>query len=766
MANKGDAGKSVVLVKNKKALFRVVVAEIPGTPYEPEGKRSRYPIDGLHLAAADLASYTRKSTGAEPEVLVNQTKDDGLVHLHVGMTDYVKGLGLDFPKPQGSVVEFPDQKNIVIAGIPLESYEANTRDGVASFLRTYLGVRWLLPGEMGEHVPKRSTWTVPVKNVRKVPSFFLRQASGYGKVFRGEERWGPVRWSRRMGYLSGAGLRFSHNIGNIIDPEKCGETHPEFFPFIDGKRLVPDAKMKHRKGYVHGWEPCYTADGLVDEAAKNIVEFFDSNPTAYSYSLGINDGAHICECEKCRDRNKGFPEWCQSQSYYEWANAVVKKVRRKYQDRYFGLLAYSRVSPPPKGIVLDDHIVPILAWETRYFADPMAGKRKSEEHVDAWSKAAPTFGWWDYTFEGSYFIPAFYARHLDRTLKRLYTKGLRFYQDEVHPGKYFKNAPQEYLRCRLRWDISLDADALLSEWYELAVGKEAAPYMAKYFAIWEDYWTTRVIKTDWYRQRIDGEFVAPFLQRRECGYLDVLTREDVLEAERLLAKTVELAGTEKQKQRAKFFHDYFAMAKSRLILPYLAHAEMTRNRPQAKTARSLFHDDFDKPRPGKNPRFQGWGSWKRAFSKARSFHDETEGHTGTGSLCFHNEDSLPSPLAFTNNLPFDRFVPGRTYKVACWCKTNVDAVSRVRLYVQFLRKSGGPLGSVRGSKGKLELDDRDYGCAKEQWEERCIYLTVPQAGWDDVGQIRCVLAILGDAAQVGCKTWFDDFSIVEIESAE
>ena len=336
----------------------------------------------------------------------------------------------------------------------------------------------------------------------------------------------------------------------------------------------------------------------------------------------------------------------------------------------------------------------------------------------------------------------------------------------MHPGKYFKNAPQEYLRCRLRWDISLDADALLSEWYELAVGKEAAPYMAKYFAIWEDYWTTRVIKTDWYRQRIDGEFVAPFLQRRECGYLDVLTREDVLEAERLLAKTVELAGTEKQKQRAKFFHDYFAMAKSRLILPYLAHAEMTRNRPQAKTARSLFHDDFDKPRPGKNPRFQGWGSWKRAFSKARSFHDETEGHTGTGSLCFHNEDSLPSPLAFTNNLPFDRFVPGRTYKVACWCKTNVDAVSRVRLYVQFLRKSGGPLGSVRGSKGKLELDDRDYGCAKEQWEERCIYLTVPQAGWDDVGQIRCVLAILGDAAQVGCKTWFDDFSIVEIESAE
>ncbi|MCK5801180.1 MAG: DUF4838 domain-containing protein, partial [Lentisphaeria bacterium] len=574
----GHVAQSVLLVKNRKALFRIVVAETPGTPYQPEGKRARYPIDGLHLAAADLVSYTRKSTGAEPEVLTNQTRDDGLIHIHVGMTDYVKKLDLDLPRPQGFVIAFPDKRNIVIAGIPLESYEANTRDGVVYFLRTHLGIRWLLPGELGEHVPKLDTLTVPVRNVRKEPSFLLRQASGYGKVFAGGERWAPVRWSRRMGYLSGAGLRFNHNVGNIIDPEKYGKTHPHFFPFINGKRVVPDASMKRRKGYIHGWEPCYTAEGIADQAARNIIEHFDKNPGAYSYSLGINDGAHICECAPCRERNKDFPEWCQSQSYYEWANAVVKKVRQKYPDRYFGLLAYSRVSPPPRGIVLDDHIVPVLAWETRYFADPTVGRRKSEQHVDAWSKAAPTFGWWDYTFEGSYFIPAFYARHMTKTLKYLHRNGLRFYQDEIHPGKYFKNAPQEYLRWRLQWDIDLDADGILDEWYELTVGKKAAPYMAKYFAIWEEYWTRRVIQTDWYRQRIDGEFVAPFLQRRECGYMDALTREDVLEAERLLAKTVELAGTERQKQRARFFHDYFAMAKSRLILPYLAHAEMSRKR--------------------------------------------------------------------------------------------------------------------------------------------------------------------------------------------
>jgi len=43
---------------------------------------------------------------------------------------------------------------------------------------------------------------------------------------------------------------------------------------------------------------------------------------------------------------------------------------------------------------------------------------------------------------------------------------------------------------------------------------------------------------------------------------------------------------------------------------------------------------------------------------------------GKGSLCFHNEDLLPSPLAFTNNLPFEQFVAGQTYRVTAWCKTN------------------------------------------------------------------------------------------------
>ena len=46
-------------------------------------------------------------------------------------------------------------------------------------------------------------------------------------------------------------------------------------------------------------------------------------------------------------------------------------------------------------------------------------------------------------------------------------------------------APKYYLMARLYWNPDVDVDALLAEWYELAVGTEAAGYLAGYFSLWD-----------------------------------------------------------------------------------------------------------------------------------------------------------------------------------------------------------------------------------------------------------------------------------------
>ena len=781
----------MVLVNNGQALCRILVADRPGQEYAPEKWGKKLPGCWLYLAAHDLASGIRKSTGADVEVLTDPAKvrealtaDDGLIRIHLGLTAYARTLDLDLPKPHGFVITFPDRNNIVIAGVPIQGRHYNTMYGVHHLLRRHLGIRWLFPGELGEHVPRTDTFAVPTKDVREVPDFPLRSASGWGKVYGSghKERWEGIYWDMRTAGTHSVVLEYNHNVGNIINPDRYRETRPEFFPILDGTRFIPGPDMKHAKGYVHGWEPCYTAAGIVEEAARHIVEYFDRNPDRYTYSLGVNDGVRICECRQCRQKNleinrqipenkglspddAGFVHLYQSQTYYEWANKVVEKVREKYPDRYFGLLGYSRVSIPPEKLTLNDHIVPVLAWDFRYFDDP-AARAKSEAHVARWNSAAGTLGWWDYTFEGSYLIPAFSAHHVADTLKYLYSKGLRFYFDELHPGKYFRNAPQVYMKRRLLWDITLDPDAVLNEWYELAVGKQAAPSMAQYFELWEDYWTTQVAQTEWYRERVDGSFVAPFLDRRFCGYMDGLTRDRVSAAEKLLKATVELAETEKQKRRAQFFYDYYAMAMKSYFLPYISYAETVRSKPETAGKRVLYSYDFDAPRPGERPEFQGWSTWKRDASTAVVSAVKGEGRDGTGCLLFHNRDSsVQSGLAFTRD--FDMPEPGKTYRFSGWYRVMATPPCRDKVSLNiWLYTETGLLGSVRGSKGALRFRERHSVTTDDmgKWREVSITFAVPEDAWRDVVRLYCFLS--AEHAPVGTKFWFDDFSVAELHTGE
>lgn len=168
--------KSIVIVKNKKALCRLI---LPG--------KSKEIFWGCRGAARDLRNYIYKSSGVKPEIIYGKAPDNKLVNIHVGLTDYVKKINPKLPSPQGFVIQFPDEKNIIIAGRLLGEKafsEANTVYGAHCFLRKYIGIRWLLPGELGEYVPRHDTISIPMENIVEKPSFLLRQYSGLGKAYK------------------------------------------------------------------------------------------------------------------------------------------------------------------------------------------------------------------------------------------------------------------------------------------------------------------------------------------------------------------------------------------------------------------------------------------------------------------------------------------------------------------------------------------------------------------------------------------------------
>jgi hypothetical protein len=98
---------------------------------------------------------------------------------------------------------------------------------------------------------------VLIAKIRQEPAYKWRRVSGdIGST-----------WSRRNRNNSEL-IPNGHNLNVLFPPSKYAKSHPEFFPILNGKRYIPPADADGN------WQPCFSADGIVDEASKNIKEYF------------------------------------------------------------------------------------------------------------------------------------------------------------------------------------------------------------------------------------------------------------------------------------------------------------------------------------------------------------------------------------------------------------------------------------------------------------------------------------------------------------
>ena len=258
--------ESMTLVSGGKANFRVVTPDDPDWPTK--------------LAADDIARCVAEATGAQvkivPESKLADEKEER-INFYVGLGKFTEKFLDAMPKPYGYIIRFPDAQTIVIAGRLLLKDNYNTLDGVTYFLEKNLGVYNLMPGEIGMVIPKlEGDWRIECRDITRVPSLAGREFSGAdGRWYSSAEqskKIETIQWIRRMGMTVSSVLKMVHNVGNLIDPEKYSWTHPEFFPLIDGKRRIPP-KVNQKDWRLRNWEPCYTAPGIAEEAAKNVIEY-------------------------------------------------------------------------------------------------------------------------------------------------------------------------------------------------------------------------------------------------------------------------------------------------------------------------------------------------------------------------------------------------------------------------------------------------------------------------------------------------------------
>ena len=507
--------------------------------------------------AGTVVDYVRKSTGASLSVVDRNAEAvpaQGVL-LHIGRSDYVDGLmGAELASidQTGYIIRVADARNLIIAGQTPEATEFGTYE----FLERFVGVRWLMPTEVGEHVPKQAGLSVPEHtDIVDEPAFMQVPGLAHMPTHRD--------WARKMRFWSR--LSFHHSLNKLFPPEMYKDTHPEFYPLKrpdDPQRYVPADNRDYR------WQPCFTAPGIVDEAARRIIEVFEQGPRVKTYSFGVNDSNDYCQCENCRkeyiEGEKFLAYASYSDCYFKFCNAVVEKVLKVHPDAWFGLIAYSHVGAPPVNVEVHPRIVPFMTYDTMQLIEP-ARRDRHEKLLQAWQSKSTFIGRYDYTYGDHHVPPRIYIHHWADYVRWARDHNVRAWYAETYP--FFGEAPKYYAMAKIWWNPDRDVDEILEEWYRLSFGKAAAP-LKSYFAHWEDYWTRRVRDTGHFKALENAQYCMG-----SRGFLGALTEEDIQTGDAFIAQALELADTPETKARVEVMalswqyyrtvmDDYFARGKN------------------------------------------------------------------------------------------------------------------------------------------------------------------------------------------------------------
>jgi hypothetical protein len=537
------------IVRDGKATATIVVAS--------DAKKE------LKDAVKVLHDCLKESSGADLNIANTAPQTGNLIYIGPGpwVEEFkVKQKDLD---GDGFEILFPDARSILILG----PTQWGTEFGIYEFLERYVGVRWLIPGPDGTHIPKHATIDVPAAKVRQAPVFLLRLWSGLSKDQR-------KLWLRtaRMPWRRHKRIAFHHALSKLLPFKDYGKDHPEFYPLLKSK------KRWSGRGCV---EFCFSDPGCIEEAAKVIIKRFDKDPLLRTASFGVNgSGAGgWCKCEACtakyvgRKNSLGRDNF--SDVYYEWCGRVIDLVLKKYPDAQFGCLAYNHVFAPPEKAKVHPKLIPFICMDRMQWIDP---KRREAGHAfnELWRKHSPVLGWYDYIYGRAYQVPRVYFHLMAETYRYARDNGVLYCYAEAYPPKNFEwgEGPKLYIASRLLWNPDLDVDAVLRDWYAAFAGKDAADDLAEYYRHWEDFWTRRVPQTPWFGKTDPQNYRRKhYLNFTRNDYLDIVTFEEMAKCRRLLESALSKAHTKKQRARVQLLLNAFEDSETKVFFNYLGNAK-------------------------------------------------------------------------------------------------------------------------------------------------------------------------------------------------
>lgn len=325
-------------------------------------------------------------------------------------------------------------------------------------------------------------------------------------------------WAKENGL--GPALAFSHNLATIFPPDLAA-THPEFFPLVEGKRLVPDAG-------VINWNPDLGRPDVAAWTAAAARRYFKKTPRAPTFAAGVNDGLIFGDSPETLALITP-PRWFRGRPDYSdlvftFLNRAAADLRQTDPDKYLGALAYYWCEQVPT-FPVHPQVIPFLTADRSqgYDAAWLAEERALQER---WVRSGVRrIGLYDYLYGQGFLVPRITTKLIAENLRAARRLGFTEYYAEMLPN-WGLDGPMPWLVAQLTQNPEGAVDVLLYEYYTRFFRDAAVP-MRRFFERCEAQWMAQTGPAYWlkhYRNESQATLFPPEVCRELRGMLDAAGR--------------------------------------------------------------------------------------------------------------------------------------------------------------------------------------------------------------------------------------------------
>jgi hypothetical protein len=348
-------------------------------------------------------------------------------------------------------------------------------NAVHEFLRS-LGVRWYMPGELGEILPETKNIVLPQIDRTVRPAFEVRSID---RPLLSSPDIEDAWWYLRIGLNEQYGI-MHHGLRDVTEPAAQRKAHPEYYALLpNGKRDTESDRPS----------ACLSSPGLFQDTVDHARLMYDHYDVPI-VSVMPEDGFNLCQCELCRDQATLDREPAGFYSDYVWKFVVrvANELVQSHPNKKVFCGAYSSYRLPPRSIdKLPDNVWvqitngrPVRELDDKLHAETAELRRQWQEKTS--HPLSVTLNFTPFINRGGEYRPQYWTHVIALGLRE--SSGKVWREDVWGSGDKGGLAVPSmshvnyYFMSRLWWNPTQDVDALLAEYYPLFYGPAAEPMKA------------------------------------------------------------------------------------------------------------------------------------------------------------------------------------------------------------------------------------------------------------------------------------------------